>query len=197
MATLSRPDAKTPWNEILATALSTARGLDRRAQLATIRGPAAGDYEGRPACRNIQIRGFKNDKLYFVTDARSGKVDDVNQNPKVEICWFDSQNKWQFRVGGTGVVQASCERSDTVWEGLSEGERLWWAWPTPGKLWEGSAAFDVVPQEKPPDHFCVFEIVPERVEVLDLSVVPFHREVHRVGDEKIGNTEWIVERINP
>lgn len=181
------------WAAQLHTALQSLGG-NSLAQLATVRSPN-GLLPGRPACRTVNVRSFKEQKLYFLSDLRSGKANDIiNGNPHGELCLFFPQLQHQFRVSGTVSFVSKCEQSNAVWDSLSDRERIWWTWPTPGGDWAGNKEFKTVPPQEAPDHFCVCELSPDYVEVLDLSKMPFVRECSILDSE---STKWLAKRINP
>ena len=73
------------WRGTLLKALKKNARLAnaRYAQLATVR------PDGAPANRTVVYRGFDgdSDRLTFVTDARSSKIEDLAHEPRVELCW--------------------------------------------------------------------------------------------------------------
>ena len=67
----------------------------RWVQLATIA------KDGTPRVRTIVLRGWNNNRnMFFTTDRRSNKVEEISKQPKVEICWLLRQSKCQFRFRG-------------------------------------------------------------------------------------------------
>ena len=89
---------------------------------------------GWPAARTVVFRGFHNqdNKIYlkFISDSRSQKILDLEKCNKVELCWYLTKNKDQFRIKGYGTsigLESTDERNlklrISTWNGLSDGAR--------------------------------------------------------------------------
>lgn len=89
---------------------------------------------GWPAARTVVFRGFHNqdNKIYlkFISDSRSQKIVDLEKCNKVELCWYLTKNKDQFRIKGYGTsigIESTDERNLKLrissWNGLSDGAR--------------------------------------------------------------------------
>ena len=89
---------------------------------------------GWPAARTVVFRGFheQDDKVYlkFISDNRSQKVADIDKCDKVELCWYLTKNKDQFRIRGYGktIGYTSSDAKGSklriqLWNGLSDGAR--------------------------------------------------------------------------
>lgn len=192
-----------PWGKQLDTAIIAAqdRPGHRLAQLATIRGPGNSQIEGRPSCRTVNIRRCENRKLYFVSDTRSGKANDVINGTSsfAELCWYFPEVKKQFRLNGKVALHQNDMLTQVVWAQLSSFERRWWSWPNPGEPRGELSEFDVPVPEGAPAHFCICELDPDYVDVVDLMAAPFMREAHQrestVTDEE--SKLWKVQMLNP
>jgi pyridoxamine 5'-phosphate oxidase len=189
-----------PWRSPLARALHRNRSQPeaRFLQLATIQ------LNGQPANRTVVFRGFldNTDQLKFVTDARSEKAAQIEQNPDAEACWYFVKTREQFRLAGTLIlVQAS--HPDTAlqqarkiaWQELSDAARLQFAWPTPGEARADAAAFTPQPPDdtEPLPHFCLLLLEPERVDHLELRGDPQNRCLY----QRTQNQDWLAQNINP
>jgi len=86
------------WQSRLTRALHSNRSRreSRYFQLATV------TPEGQPANRTLVFRGFRDNtnELQMVTDARSEKIRDLEQQPQGEICWYFTKSREQFRFQG-------------------------------------------------------------------------------------------------
>ena len=104
--------------------------------------------DGWPAARTVVFRGFheQDNKVYlkFISDSRSQKISDIAKNNKVELCWYLTKNKDQFRIRGH-AVSVGITSTDTkaaklrvqLWNGLSDGARSPFFFPgNPGDLVE-------------------------------------------------------------
>lgn len=188
------------WWDQLSTAIlesNSDKGYSY-AQLSTIRGPKSGRLSGRPAVRTVNIRSVKDRRLYFVTDLRSGKADDIAAGPTrfAELAWFFPKCNKQFRLSGSLFLRSGDELARNVWADLHEGQRRWWAWPAPAEKRAPQSAFDAPVPEDPPAHFCVGELLSDHVDVVDLSVMPYMREMHNLTEEG-GKNDWKTELVNP
>eukprot|EP01126_Amoeba_proteus_P036829 TRINITY_DN3765_c0_g2_i6.p1 TRINITY_DN3765_c0_g2~~TRINITY_DN3765_c0_g2_i6.p1 ORF type:complete len:164 (-),score=16.35 TRINITY_DN3765_c0_g2_i6:424-915(-) len=88
------------------------------------------------------FRGFVKEGLKFSTDLRSTKVQELNLHPYVELCWYFTNTREQFRVSGT-VEVATSEHPlayKVFSEEISPASRATFAWPEPAV---GQLTYDV------------------------------------------------------
>lgn len=213
-----------PWRSPLARALHRNRSLiyARYLQLATVRS------DGTPANRTVVFRGFGpdqgqdqdqdqdpsqgmalGDRLRFVTDRRSEKIDQIAANPAAEACWYFPKTREQFRLAGRlwvwpgtdlgsdpdpGVDDRGAKLRSRLWQALSAAAQLQFAWPSPGGDRQDPQAFNPPPPDAiaPPDTFVVLELEPHRVDWLQLRGDPQDRTCFwRDGDR------WHQRNLNP
>jgi pyridoxamine 5'-phosphate oxidase len=194
----STPDkaALAPWRSPLAHALHRNRSLpnSRYAQLATVR------PDGFPANRTLVVRGFLpgGNQLRFVTDGRSEKV---GQGDRAELCWYFPKTREQFRIRGRlRLVDAQCadegllKARRVMWHELSDGARLSFLWPEPGRERAGAEAFVIDPPDNrvPARDFCLLLMEPIYVDHLELRGEPQNRCIYRLE-----NGEWEMSSVNP
>lgn len=198
------PDGNTKWDDLLSSAISQSKHIPTHtfAQLATIRSSKSGSIAGRPSCRTINIRAFRDTKCYFSSDTRSRKADDVTEGPSsyAELCWYFPTTSQQFRLSGRVNVLSSCEASAQAWDKHTERERVWWGWPEPANNRAPDDVLHVAPPTEEPPNFCVCELVPDHVDLIDLSVVPFLRELHdlqKPPQTAESDPQWIIKKVNP
>jgi pyridoxamine 5'-phosphate oxidase len=191
------PDPLPPWRSPLARALhrNRSRPHSRYFQLATV------TATGRPANRTVVFRGFWSQALAFVTDQRSAKVTDIAMNPWGEICWYFTQTREQFRLGGalTLVTEAE-EKGDRdqwrqqVWQSLSPKAQAQFYWPQPGHPRQG--AWEPVPEGDrlvPPTTFVLALLQPETVDHLELRGEPQTRTRYHQNEDG----QWQTKAVNP
>lgn len=170
------------------------------AQLATIRA-AETAYAGRPACRTVNIRKIVRKRLLFCSDTRSGKVADVKSDhgSSAELCIYFPLVELQFRLSGTLHVITEGTEVCSIWESLSDSERIWWAWPTPAQPRSPESVFDVEAPTDPPPQFCVCSLEPDFVDVVYLTDAPFRRVFHYRKEATDGSNAltWTTEDVNP
>jgi len=190
-----------PWRSAIAHALHRNRSLvyARYLQLATIQA------NHRPANRTVVFRGFLEDtnQLKFITDSRSAKADQIQQQPWAEACWYFPNTREQFRLAGClTLVDNNDSHEDlkpariSTWQELSDAARLQFAWPHPGKprVKEPQAFEPPAPDPvEPVPNFCLLLLDPVQVDHLELRGEPQNRRFYR-RDE---NQEWFGEEINP
>jgi pyridoxamine 5'-phosphate oxidase len=189
-----------PWRSHLTQALDRNRSLPyaRYLQLATVR------TDGRPANRTVVFRGFLEDtnKLKFITDSRSDKIEQIEHQSWGEACWYFPETREQFRIAGQlTLIKANHSDSSSVrsrsasWQELSDAARLQFTWPHPGKnRVEDSQAFALpLPDAvEPPPNFCLLLLEPTQVDHLELRGDPQNRCIYRLD-----SNVWSIQAINP
>jgi PPOX class probable FMN-dependent enzyme len=190
-----------PWRSLLARALHKNRSLPyaRYFQLATLHA------DGRPANRTVVFRGFldNTNQLKIITDSRSDKADQIDQQPWGEACWYFPNTREQFRLAGQ-LTLVVADYPDSVlkdarqatWKDLSDAARLQFAWPHPGKARvEEDNAFSPPPPdpEQPLANFCLLLLEPTQVDHLELRGEPQNRSLYYQNSSQ----DWLKQAINP
>ena len=192
-----------PWRSPLACALHRNRSLPhvKFVQLATV------DVQGRPHNRTVVFRGFTKDShdLKFITDHRSEKLHHLAHQPWVEVCWYFTQTREQFRLSGpitviTAVVIEISEMAadqailHSTWQTLSDNAQRQFYWPTPGETKAPESAFrDITPSSIPPQTFVVLRLRVNTVEHLRLRGNPQDRDRYCLQSDQ----KWQSESLNP
>ncbi len=189
-----------PWRQVLARSLHRNRALiyARYFQLATIRA------DGRPANRTVVFRGFlpESNQIAMITDRRSQKIAQIEQNAEAEICWYFPKTREQFRLAGTlyivdaGHLIESWQRIyHEIWQKLSEAARAQFYGIAPGQPLasglietESKAESDSIPESF---RLLVFE--PKNLDYLDLKAHPHDHRYHWLDEAK----EWQAESLTP
>lgn len=153
--------------------------------------------DGAPSLRTVVLRGLLGDGTpYFVTDARSRKVDHLDSHPPhlAMLAWFEATRQ-QFRLSGLATVhgEPAVAPWDTLrvalWARLPPDERLPFFGPAPGRL-----LVEAPPVERPevlPPAFVVVSLAVDEVDWLVLG--PPHQ---RASFRKVGAT-WLSQRLTP
>ncbi|MEM9003587.1 MAG: Npun_F5749 family FMN-dependent PPOX-type flavoprotein [Cyanobacteria bacterium P01_F01_bin.86] len=188
-----------PWRSPLARALhrNRSRPYSRYPQLATVR------PNGRPANRTVVFREFLPDtnQLTFVTDCRSDKILHLTQNPAAEVCWYFTQTREQFRLGGHIQIVTLATSDDSLrqihqqaWQALSAKARQQFAWPHPGQP-RAMKGFEeaILNSQIPLDTFTVLILDPDAVDHLELKGAPQNRHHY----QRQGDGVWKVVAVNP
>ncbi len=188
-----------PWRSPLARALHRNRSLvyARYFQLATVR------VDGRPANRTVVFRGFldNTNQLKIITDARSEKADQIDQNTGGEACWYFPNTREQFRLfGQLTLIRENCSEAHLLdartrsWQELSDAARVQFTWSHPGAPREATE-FNQPPPDpiSPLPHFCLLLLDSTHVDHLELRGDPQNRSVYSFSDA-IG---WSMQAVNP
>ena len=190
-----------PWRSLLSSAIHRNRSkpYSRYFQLATV------TPEGYPCNRTLVFRGFVEDErssLKMITDLRSGKIQDIEQQEIGEICWYFTKTREQFRIQGN-LRLVTAEEKDlellkirkTTWQNLSDAARSQFAWPDPGKPVAEKSAFDVdLPGSNIAlDNFCLLLLIPQKVDHLQLRESPQQRHIYTLQVDR----NWSTQAVNP
>ena len=187
MSTLETP----AWLGQLKRAVSKNKrdAHNRYFQLATI------GRDGHPRVRTLVFRGFSDVgwSLLSVTDARSEKVSELACHSRVELSWYFTQTREQFRLRGEATIFGADSDPEghrqRLWNALSEAARAQFFWPTPGAPL-GDTEAPVVSQT-PPETFSVIEYTPMQVDYLLLAKT----QTRSVSEYIAG--QWRETPINP
>ena len=156
-------------------------------QLATI------GIDNTPRVRTVVFRGWSEFyEMEIYTDIRSQKINELNFNNNIEICWLFLSTKCQFRFRGTSTIDIGNDRQ-CHWNKLSEKSKAMWSWPAPGDHYminKNDELKDKM-QEKESSNFTLLKIDIANVDQLLLHK-PFHTRRKWIRKNK-----WIQERINP
>ena len=190
-----------PWRSPLSRSLhrNRAQAFCRFLQLATVR------ENGAPANRTVVFRGFLEgcNQLMFISDRRSEKTAQIQQNPNVEACWYFTKTREQFRISGRlAVVTEETElpilaiARQQLWQKISDNARLQFAWPHPKESRSETANFSpsAPDAQTPLSTFCLLLLDPRSVDWLSLRGEPQNRKVYTRVDAAEG---WKVADVNP
>jgi len=195
-----------PWRPLLSRALhrNRAQPFCRFLQLATVRS------DGSPANRTIVFRGFldtlpaQGNLLTFICDRRSEKITQIDQQPKVEACWYFTKTREQFRLSGEMTI-VTAETNDNelanartqTWQKISDKARQQFAWPHPKDTRTEEADFEPpFPDQKHPlPDFCLLLLTPYTVDYLNLRGEPQDRVVYTQSSRE--DSHWSERAVNP
>lgn len=180
------------WRDALSEALRHNRrdAHHRYLQLASL------GLDGWPANRTVVFRGFSADgqRLQVATDTRSDKVSQLRERSEVEICWYFTRSREQFRLRGHAFLHdeasAQSEARDRLWSSMSDAARAQFFWRDPGQpLGEGT---EIDLASAAPSSFLLLEIEPLAVDHLKLSANPQERYL-----SQLDSGSWQAIAVNP
>ncbi|HEY9696481.1 MAG TPA: Npun_F5749 family FMN-dependent PPOX-type flavoprotein [Trichocoleus sp.] len=196
--------ALAPWRSKLTGVLHRNRSLvyARYLQLATVR------LDGRPANRTLVFRDFwgETNQLKFITDDRSEKIDQIDQQPWAEACWYFPKTREQFRLlGSLKLVRADdpdpvlLEARRIQWQALSAAARIQFVWADPRQPRAEASAFDPPPPDaiEPTANFCLLLLDPSQVDHLELRGEPQTRTLYTRRSSPTEQSEWVIQNVNP
>ena len=141
----------------------------------------------------------------FISDRRSEKIVQIQQNPNAEACWYFTKTREQFRLRGQLTIitahTAAADLTETrrqLWQKISDSARIQFAWPQPKATHnQDSHAFDSpeLNSQTPLDTFCVLLLSPEEVDYLSLRGEPQDRIIYSVS--RGPKESWTIKTVNP
>jgi pyridoxamine 5'-phosphate oxidase len=190
-----------PWRSNLVRAIERNRTQphSRFFQLATV------TPEGKPKNRTVVFRGFleRTNYLQIITDARSNKIEDLQKQPQVEICWYFTKTREQFRLAGKIIIITATEinpifqqKRQLIWQNLSDAAREQFAWAEPQEKRDkqrNSLIIADISLIEPPINFYLLLLKVDFVDHLELRGNPQNRWIYTSD----GQNNWLVEEVNP
>ncbi len=189
-----------PWRSPLARALhrSRRRPESRYFQLATV------DRQGFPDNRTVVFRGFleADNQIKIITDQRSHKIQQLQQNPHATICWYFGKSREQFRLWGTIQMITSTTNEpwsvvrQATWQNLSENAQTQFGWPEPASPRQNSATplpVHTLDPDCPPATFTLLIFTPHQVDHLELRGNPQNRTCYQLSPAQ----QWEVHAVHP
>lgn len=179
------------WNDRLKKAIANNKrdAHNRYLQLATV------TASGEPRVRMVVFRGFANAgmSLLIITDTRSQKIAELAQQNTVEVAWYFTRSREQFRLRCSAAVHTADDdptaHRGALWVSLSEAAKSQFFWRRPGALRHEGETLPVT--EDPPSTFSVVELTPFYVDHLTLA-----KTQTRVISES-SDGRWCDVNVNP
>lgn len=156
----------------------------------------ASTVSDRPHVRMVVLRKFdlQNHSLEFHTDARSDKVNQFKENPKISLLGYHPKKRYQIRVNGRVTVHYQNKASMNAWNLLASGSR---------KIYQGSLSpgtklgNSLLPLSQSSinsddsNNFCVCEVSIDEIEWLYLAPSE-HRRAHYTLTDGSLLRHWMV-----
>ena len=185
-------EVETPvWLQHLQRAIRGNRrdAHNRYVQFATL------GLDGKPRVRMVVFRGFSSSETSFfiITDARSEKVKELENCPDVEMSWYFTHTREQFRLQCSTVTHSHGADVElhrvALWKGLSDAAKAQFFWPEPGLPSGDGQSLEITAH--PPETFVVIECCPQRVDHLVLA------KTQRRTLSDLTASGWTEVSINP
>ena len=185
-------EAKAPvWREQLKRAIRGNRrdAHNRYVQFATL------GLDGKPRVRMVVFRGFSTSErsFFIITDSRSKKLKELAYCPNVEVGWYFTRTREQFRLQcSTEIYSHSADvesQRDALWKELSDAAKAQFFWREPGLPSGEGQSLEITAY--PPETFVVIECQPQRVDHLVLA-----RTQRRMISD-LTAAGWIEVSVNP
>jgi pyridoxamine 5'-phosphate oxidase len=208
---MSRSRLAAHWRPLIDHSIARSRKVrgGNYVQLATV---AA---DGAPRVRTVVQRGIVTLKgarpaFRFITDLRSQKVAQIEEDSRGEMCWWFAKSSEQYRVSGELVLVGDATEDEALrslrleqWTNLRDTAREQFYWAQPGLPLDeagddasaGAAALsasdDATAIPPPPPEFLLVLLLPQSVDYLRLT--DNARCVFELG----GDGNWSAVDVNP
>jgi pyridoxine/pyridoxamine 5'-phosphate oxidase len=143
-----------------------------------------------PIQRTVVLRDSKADfELVIFTDERSNKVRQLRKNPNASLLFYHPKKLMQIKVEGLIKIITSGEDYITYWskvQGKSQSDFT--TQKAPGTLIDNP---DHVNYKEDDHHFCILELVPKRIEYLQL------KRPHHIRARFDSEQNWKGQFLNP
>jgi hypothetical protein len=153
------------------------------------------DAERKPHTRMMVIRRVDERELsiWMASDARSGKLDELKNQPVAELLIWAASERQQFRLRGPIRIHTDGAQRQAIWEQFRGDTRATFSWPPPGLPRDAAGEFisSVAADVPPSKNFLALSLHPDEVESLELNEHPHCRRRWRAADG------WKVIDINP
>ena len=162
--------------------------------------------DGTPSQRVMVLRAFDSATatLRFHTDARAAKVGEIGDGAPVSVLAYDPGAKRQFRLSGTGRIEADGETADKAWSDATLfARRCYLADPAPGTV--SDVPVSGLPADiegrKPKDdaevapgraNFAVLLARIDTIEFLHLAHTGHRRAIFRLQPDGSWHGQWLV-----
>ncbi len=127
--------------------------------------------EDGPHARYVVLRAIDDDMgCYFFSDNRASKVEQIAQDGKVALLFYNSEEKIQVRISGIAKQVTDSKLIASFWQNINgDGRKAYTSQKAPGEEIEspemGHTWHDPLEQE----YFSVIKVAPQFMDVLQLD----------------------------
>ena len=165
---------------------------------------ATASADGRPSARIVLFKGVRRGAVFFVTNYRSRKARELDENPRAALVMHFASAEQQVRIEGR-VERASLEESEAYFRSRPRGSQLG-AWASPQSQPIASrATLDALAEQTEarfagrdvtrPEHWGGYLVFPESVELWLGRPDRLHdRFLYRLAG---ASEAWRIQRLAP
>ena len=132
------------------------------------------DGDKRPSSRVVLLKKFTDDGLFFYTNYKSKKGQDISKNNNVSVNFWWRELQVQIRINGS-ISEASRLESEEYFNSRPKGSRISAIVSKQSEKIESFESFQKIVEEaintldekdiKLPDHCGIYKIMPEQIEI--------------------------------
>ena len=160
------------------------------------------DEDQRPSSRVVLLKKFTDDGLFFYTNYKSKKGQDISKNNNVSVNFWWRELQVQIRINGS-ISKASRLESEEYFNSRPKGSRISAIVSEQSKEIESFESFQKKVQDaietlkdeeiKLPDHCGMYKIIPQQIEIWKEG--EFRR--HERTLFKLKAKKWIKSYLSP
>ena len=160
------------------------------------------DEDQRPSSRVVLLKKFTDDGLFFYTNYKSKKGQDISKNNNVSLNFWWRELQVQIRISGS-ISEASRSESEEYFNSRPKGSRISAIVSKQSEEIESFESFQKTVEEainnldekdiKLPDHCGMYKIMPSQIEIWKEG--EFRR--HERTLYKLEGKKWIKSYLSP
>ena len=160
------------------------------------------DEDQRPSSRVVLLKKFTDDGLFFYTNYKSKKGQDISKNNKIAVNFWWRELQVQIRISGS-ISEASRSESEEYFNSRPKGSRISVIVSKQSEEIESFESFQKTVEEainnldekhiKLPDHCGMYKIMPVEIEIWKEG--EFRR--HERTLIKLESKKWIKSYLSP
>ena len=160
------------------------------------------DEEKRPSSRVVLLKKFTDDGLFFYTNYKSKKGQDISKNNNVSVNFWWRELQVQIRISGS-ISEASRSESEEYFNSRPKGSRISAIVSKQSEEIESFESFQKKVEEalnnldekdiKLPDHCGMYKITPAEIEIWKEGEFRRHERTLFKSEEK----KWVKSYLSP
>ena len=160
------------------------------------------DEDQRPSSRVVLLKKFTDDGLFFYTNYKSKKGQDISKNNNVSVNFWWRELQVQIRIGGS-ISEASRAESEEYFNSRPKGSRISAIVSKQSEEIESFESFQKKVEEainnldekdiKLPDHCGIYKIIPVEIEIWKEG--EFRRHERTLFKSK--GKKWVKSYLSP